>query len=237
MNKLKEMNQRPLFGVLGGMGPLSSAQFLHSIYFSCISQFEVEQDYPRVVMMSDPTIPDRAQAFKNKNTKWVITLLEEKIKSLKQLGADEIMIACITAHLYVNKLKEESKKKLIDIVELLYTELDHCHGKHLILSSKAVYDYQVIHHPNADYPSEEDVKLVQDFIFKIKFAANTVVFNQFIQLVNQLVLKYKLNSVIFACTELHLVNVFIKNQALKLPYRIMDPLEIAANYIIKNNQI
>lgn len=228
-------NVRPLFGIIGGMGPLSSAQFITSLYKYCLDKFVVEQDYPRIIMISDPIIPDRAKAMKNNKAHLVISSFEEKIKGLVSLGVDEIIIACVTAHLYLDKLNDESKKRITDIVKLLYSELDKQPEKSLILSSMAVYDNQVVSHSKAIYPSREDVQCVQDFIFKIKLNCSTEILNGFIQLVNGLSLKYQTKSIIFACTELHLANVFIKNHLLELSYNIIDPLEIAANHIIQHN--
>ncbi len=186
-------------------------------------------------MFSDPAIPDRAMAMKNNEGHLVISAFEERIEGLALLGVDEIIIACVTAHLYLDKLNNKSKKRITDIVKLLNSELDKQRDKCLILSSMAVYDNQVINHPNAIYPAKEDVQLVQEFIFKIKLSCNKRIHDQFIDLVYGLSIKYQTKSIAFACTELHLSNVFIKEHALELPFNIIDPLEIAANYIIQNN--
>jgi len=50
---------RLLIGVLGGMGPLASAGFVNFLYQKCQAKFSAEQSYPRIVLLSDPTIPDR----------------------------------------------------------------------------------------------------------------------------------------------------------------------------------
>jgi aspartate racemase len=228
-------NVRPLFGIIGGMGPLSSAQFVNSLYGYCLDKFVVEQDYPRIIMISDPIILDRAEAIKNNKAHLVISSFEEKIEGLTLLGVNEIIIVCVTAHLYLDRLNTKSKKRITDIVKLLYSELDKQLEQSLILSSMAVYDNQVISHPKAIYPSQDDVQLVQDFILKIKLNYSSDLFSSFIQLVGGLSLKYQTKSIVFACTELHLANVFVKNHSLELSYNIIDPLEIAANYIIQNN--
>ena len=67
---------KPLFGIVGGMGPLSSAQFINSIYGYCLNRVAAEQAYPRIIMISDPTIPDRAQAMKDKKEHLVISLFK-----------------------------------------------------------------------------------------------------------------------------------------------------------------
>ncbi|HVE43610.1 MAG TPA: aspartate/glutamate racemase family protein [Gammaproteobacteria bacterium] len=229
---LSPSHNKPLFGIIGGMGPLASTQFLHSIYKYCSNKFAFEQDYPRIIMISDPIIPDRTKALKESKPDLVITSFEEKIEGLLTLGAKEIMIACITAHLYLDKLSDKARQHIVSIPQLLYGKLNESPGKNLILSSMATYENRVVNHPNSIYPSLEDIHLVQDYIFKIKLTQDKSIFHDFIQLINQLADKYHAESLIFACTELHLVNAFIQDSGITVPYRVVDPLEIVADYII-----
>jgi len=52
---------QPIWGTLGGMGPLTSAEFL--IYIYKLSLGRTEQNMPRLYLMSDPTVPDRTKAL------------------------------------------------------------------------------------------------------------------------------------------------------------------------------
>ena len=57
-----EFSKTDVIGVLGGMGPMASAEFLKTVYTCC--RGEVEQEFPVVMVYSDPTIPDRTSAFR-----------------------------------------------------------------------------------------------------------------------------------------------------------------------------
>ncbi|MBV9575435.1 MAG: aspartate/glutamate racemase family protein [Gammaproteobacteria bacterium] len=228
-----DLSTRPIFGILGGMGPLSSAQFLHTIHKACLNQFSAEQEFPRIVMISDPIIPDRAKAIKDNNEQLIVSVFEEKINALSQLGANEIILTCITAHLYLDKLKNSTRKKLINMMKLLYEVLDLQQTECLLLSSMAVFEHQMIKHHKVIYPVIRDVQLLQNYILKIKLNYNADIFNHIKNLIDNMVLKYHVNSVVFACTELHLLNDFLKNCSLVLPYKIIDPLDLVANYIIQ----
>lgn len=48
-------------GILGGMGPLASAEFLRTLYELNITY--PEQNSLSCILLSDPTIPDRTQAI------------------------------------------------------------------------------------------------------------------------------------------------------------------------------
>ena len=52
-------SDRPIIGIVGGMGALASAEFVKTIYeFSADRR---EQDSPIVMLSSDPTFPDRTE--------------------------------------------------------------------------------------------------------------------------------------------------------------------------------
>ena len=50
-------HMRTILGILGGMGPLASAEFVRSVYELNVQT--KEQASPVCVLYSDPTIPDR----------------------------------------------------------------------------------------------------------------------------------------------------------------------------------
>ncbi|HEY0783486.1 MAG TPA: aspartate/glutamate racemase family protein, partial [Thermoanaerobaculia bacterium] len=51
----------PKLGILGGMGPLASAEFVHTLYRLHLNG--PEQGAPACVLLSDPSFPDRTEAI------------------------------------------------------------------------------------------------------------------------------------------------------------------------------
>ena len=51
---------RALLGIVGGLGPLASAEFLKTLYEE--NPFEVEQEGPACLLLSDPNVPDDNRA-------------------------------------------------------------------------------------------------------------------------------------------------------------------------------
>src|SRR5262245_33156638 len=86
-----------VIGILGGMGPLSSAEFLKTIY-ECNAGREVEQEMPVVMVYSDPTFPDRTTAFSKGEDEIVLRRLITALQRLRNLGASRIIICCLTIH-------------------------------------------------------------------------------------------------------------------------------------------
>jgi hypothetical protein len=52
--------KKTLWGILGGMGPLSSAGFLATVYRL---EAASEQEMPMIILISDPDVPDRTDAI------------------------------------------------------------------------------------------------------------------------------------------------------------------------------
>ena len=93
---------RAPLGVLGGMGPLASAEFLKSIY-----EVEIpgpEQNTPAVVLHSDPSMPDRTTAFLNGRSEIVLERFITALERLDREGVSKIVVCCITIHYLLPQL-------------------------------------------------------------------------------------------------------------------------------------
>src|SRR5947209_1078897 len=94
------MNQS--LGILGGMGPLASAELLQSIY-----QFNLkgaEQNSQVCVLYSDPSMPDRTQAILDGSDDVMLERLTEALEKLCGLSVCKIVITCVTSHHLLSRL-------------------------------------------------------------------------------------------------------------------------------------
>src|SRR5207249_6442174 len=105
----------PLWGILGGMGPLASTEFLNTIYRLSLERAGKEgkdgkeQDMARVILVSDPSVPDRTEAIVTRRDKpeqfeEVKRRLKQSLEMLNAMQADRIVIPCITADLFLTSL-------------------------------------------------------------------------------------------------------------------------------------
>ena len=85
-----------VYGVVGGMGPLASAEFLKTIYEFGLR--EQEQNSPTIIVYSDPSFPDRTTAFLKGDDDVVLAQLKRVIGQLSELNAVRIVLCCITIH-------------------------------------------------------------------------------------------------------------------------------------------
>ncbi|HVH13705.1 MAG TPA: hypothetical protein VM759_11665, partial [Longimicrobium sp.] len=79
-----------VLGIVGGLGPLASAEFVRTVY-RCAT-WEREQDAPRVLLDSNPAFPDRTSAFLAGEEHTVSPMLEEVLSGLLERGATQLVI-------------------------------------------------------------------------------------------------------------------------------------------------
>jgi aspartate racemase len=90
-------------GILGGMGPAASAEFLVRL----IEQTPAgsDQEHIPVILWSDPTVPDRSTSLLNgDDAPW--EYLRRGIQGLKNANCDHIIIPCNTAHFWYDRMAE-----------------------------------------------------------------------------------------------------------------------------------
>lgn len=120
-----------VLGVVGGLGPLASAEFVRTVY-RCAS-WEREQDAPRVLMDSNPAFPDRTSAFLSGNEHTVLPLLEEVLDGLVRMGATRLLICCITAHHLLPRLRAELRHRIVSVPEVIVGQVRRASGRYLVL--------------------------------------------------------------------------------------------------------
>ena len=90
------MNKRTI-GILGGMGPLATADLFQKITLHTAAIFD--QDHPRVCIDSNTNIADRTAALLHGGTDPVPEMLKSA-QRLESMGADFLIMPCNTAHNY-----------------------------------------------------------------------------------------------------------------------------------------
>lgn len=104
----------PVIGILGGMGPAATADF----YAKLVRRTRAgrDQEHPRVVIWSDPTIPDRTEALLGGGED-PTPLMLRGIRHLEEAGATVIAVPCNTAHAFVPVLQAWTPVPILHMVE------------------------------------------------------------------------------------------------------------------------
>jgi len=198
-----------VIGILGGLGPLASAEFLKAIYES--SRHEREQDAPRVIMYSDPTFPDRTDALLSGNDAELMERLISSLRALLFLGATQMIVCCVTAHNFLKRLPPDLNTRLISLVDVIFEEIIQSPEKRLLLCSKGTRESGLLQHhehwaATQEYivlPDEHDQELIHhELIYQIKKGRNV---DELVPVIESLLAKYGVDSFISGCTEMHIV--------------------------------
>ena len=90
-------------GILGGMGPAASAEFVTRLVAQ--TPAACDQEHIPFVLWNDPTVPDRSTSLINKDDRpWA--KLKAGVLGLKAAGCDHIVIPCNTAHFWFDRLNQ-----------------------------------------------------------------------------------------------------------------------------------
>ena len=109
-----------VLGVLGGMGPLASAQFM--LRLTLLTPAARDQEHIPAVLWSDPRVPDRGGAMRPGGADPLPWLLRG-IEGLKRAGCGAIVIPCNTAHAWYDQMVQEAGIPMPHIVDAAATDL------------------------------------------------------------------------------------------------------------------
>lgn len=115
----------PLIGVLGGMGPLATLDFLQKLIAS--TPVQRDQNHVPTVVWNVPQIPDRQKALAGTGESPLPAMLHG-IAQLNAAGATRIVIPCNTAHAWFDALSRASPAPIIHIVQASVDALDAAGG-------------------------------------------------------------------------------------------------------------
>jgi aspartate racemase len=91
-----------VIGVLGGMGPEATMDFFHKLILATPAR--TDQDHLKVLIFSNPHIPDRTAAIRGEGPDPLPDLIAGA-KTLMRAGAGFLTIPCVTAHHFYDGLQ------------------------------------------------------------------------------------------------------------------------------------
>ena len=217
-----------VLGIVGGLGPLASAEFLKTIYESSLR--EREQEAPKVIMYSDPSFPDRTDAIISGDTDEIFERLVSILRALSHLGATRTVVCCVTAHWLFSSLPLDLRTRLVSLVDVIFEEVIARPEKRLLICSTGARQIGLFqaheHWPATEtyivLPDEDDQNLIHRLIYQIKILRSV---DELAPAFKNLLTKYQVDSFISGCTEMHIV-------ARRLVFaNSIDPLSIIAERI------
>lgn len=222
---------KPSLGVVGGMGPLASAELVRTIYRLHVR--EPEQLAPSVVLHSDPSIPDRTEAIAAGREEELAARLEEAVEAVLAAGAQRVVIACVTIHRVLPRLPARLRERVISLVDLTVKAVIADPRPRLLLATDGTRASGVFEaHPrwgeaaaSLAVPQPDDQRTLHDRLYRLKAQAPP---EEFAGWLDTLAAGYGVAGFVFACTELHLLDPVLGRRGGAWPAGVIDPLRIVA---------
>lgn len=105
--------RRTTLGILGGMGPLATADFYRRLVQR--TPASSDQEHLPVLMWADPGVPDRTAALLGTGPSPVPGLVEGA-RWLRRAGASCLAVPCNTAHAYLGEVSRATGLEVLDMV-------------------------------------------------------------------------------------------------------------------------
>lgn len=109
-----------MLGVLGGMGPLATVDFMRKLIDATAAQRD--QDHIPMIVCSIPQIPDRTEAITSHGPDPLPRMLRG-ISILEEAGATMVAVPCNTAHYWHSSLADFSTLPVLNMVDACLSEL------------------------------------------------------------------------------------------------------------------
>jgi len=199
-----------MIGILGGMGPEATLDLYREIIE--LTPASRDQDHIRVLIYSNPKIPERTKSIVGKGESPLAALIESA-KLLEQSGAGIIAMPCNTAHYFLRQMQPHLSVPILDMIE------ETCRKVREILPDAATVGLiaaigtvrsGLYHRALADngfgivVPSEDDQRKIQEGIVQVKAGSADRQTQEMFQSIGISLAKAGADAVILGCTELPL---------------------------------
>jgi aspartate racemase len=225
-----------VIGILGGMGPESTAALLNRI--TRRTPAATEQDHLRVIIDSNPKIPNRTDALLFGNLEPIVEALSETARNLERAGAEMIGIPCNTAHAFLADVRASVEIPVLDMVGETAFQARHAFGDKAVvgllatdgtLRARLYHEALASHHLDAVGPAEPGIQnAVMDALDMIKLHGVTDEATGALGVAIQDVVAQGARALIAGCTEVSLV---LERYPPSLPW--LDPLTVLAEVLVR----
>lgn len=233
------MNDK-IIGIIGGMGPKATIDLYTKIVDA--TEIEKEQDHFRVIIDSNPRIPDRTEGILGIGESPLNALIETG-KNLEKLGVDIGCIPCITAHYFIEDVQKELSYPILNALEELNKYIKENYSgvkkvgvlattgtRKIGLFQKYLTDFSII------YPSDEIQKeCVMEAIYGKEGIKHGNLGNKPLQLLKRAsdeLIEKGAELIISGCTEIILV---LKPHHITKP--LIDPMDVLAKAIVNTAKL
>ena len=206
------LNQEPLVGVLGGVGPLATSRLLRRVIE--LTDASADQAHANLLVLDHAAIPDRTAYLLGSSAENPAPVLAADAALLERAGCDAIVIPCNTSHVFYDEIQAAVSIPVLCILCTEGTRATNLYGA--ACRSRGI---------RCRYPDTAVQEMVTSVIYD-RVKAGKTASEQVLRSVIELELDAGGDGVVLGCTELS-----VAFQALALAARypaVLDSLELLA---------
>lgn len=159
-----------VIGIIGGATSESTLEYYRYITESYIEKFD-NYGYPKILINS-VSFEEFFQCMKNDDFNKLNSLIASEGKLLENAGADFIIVACNTFHLFLEKLRNEISIPILSIIDSVKAEIERDKlEKVLLLGTKHTMDFNLFGKEYKDanievtVPDKKDKDIINEIIY------------------------------------------------------------------------
>lgn len=200
--------QRRTPGVLGGMGPEATVDFMAKVI--ALTPGEKDQDHIRMLVDHDPTVPNRQDAILGTGED-PGPAMAAMARRLEAAGADFLVIPCNTAYVFEQAIIDAVNIPLVSIIdETINTVPGNCSAVGLLATEgclkAGVYQRALeVRELEAVEPTPEEMDELMRAIYAIKAGKHDASTANTMQTLGEALVERGAGAVIAGCTEIPLV--------------------------------
>ena len=212
-------------GIIGGMGPQAGINLASKILEFCPGS--TDQDFIEFVLHNNTKIPDRTQAIVYGGPS-PLPELTRSVRLMNDVGADIILMACITAHYYYDELSQLAHGEILHPIStlkrMLLEKFSHCSRIGILATTGSMRSgifHQISEGTHFQLVTLEDKDQEQVFMHSVygpeglksgKYSLQAVAE---MQQATQLLLEKKAEIIVGGCTE---VSLAIDQSQMDVPF-------------------
>lgn len=120
MHSTTGIGQQRIAGVLGGMGPAATVDFMARVLAA--TDAASDQDHIHMIIDHNPQVPDRHAAIAGITTS-VGPPVAAMARRLERAGADFLVMVCNTAHAYTEEIRDAVNIPFLSIIDVVMEQL------------------------------------------------------------------------------------------------------------------
>lgn len=221
-----------ILGVLGGMGPLATAEFMKKVI--TLTPAKTDQEHIPMLIRNIPQVPDRT-TFIMTGENDPFEQLKNGFQELTAAGASCIVIPCNTAHFWYGRLTQDSNIHTISIIDSVVNKIcDIGYKKIAVLATNATIKAQLYQKAleakgiHVLIPDEEQQTSVMNGINEVK-SGNIENGTKLIEPIFNAMILQKADAVILGCTEIPIALAQLEKD---MPNQCLDSLDILAQQCV-----